>query len=189
APGGGTFSGFGRHPVPSLNAAGAVAFAAAVTGGRTVEGVFVSERGKLRAVAVAGAAAPGVPSATFASLDAPALSDRGDVAFLATLRRGRETAEAIYLARGGALRKVVAQGDPAPAGGTFAAFGVPALNGKGAVAFSAVVEGRAVPGGVFVVEGERIRMLVGAGDDMPGEGMFAKFSDRLSINEAGTIAF
>src|SRR5215469_13023255 len=41
APGGGTLSGLGRHPVPSINAAGAVAFAAAVAGGRTVEGVFV----------------------------------------------------------------------------------------------------------------------------------------------------
>jgi hypothetical protein len=189
APGGGTFSGFGRHPVPSLNAAGDVAFAAAVTGGRTVEGVFVSTGGKLRAVAVAGGAAPGMAAATFASLDAPALADRGDVAFLATLRRGRETAEAIYLARGGALRKVVAQGDPAPAGGTFAAFSVPALNGKGAVAFSAVVEGRTVPGGVFVAEGERVRMLVGAGDETPGGGVFAKFSDRVSINDAGAIAF
>jgi hypothetical protein len=189
APGGGTFSGFGRHPVPSLNAAGDVAFAAAVTGGRTVEGVFVSTGGKLRAVAVAGAAAPGIPAATFASLDAPTLADRGDVAFLATLRRGRETAEAIYLARAGALHKVVAQGDPAPAGGTFAAFSVPALNGKGVVAFSAVVEGRTVPGGVFVVEGERVRMLVGAGDETPGGGVFAKFSDRVSINDAGAVAF
>jgi hypothetical protein len=189
APGGGAFSGFGRHPVPSLNGAGDVAFAAAVTGGRTVEGVFVSAGGKVRAVAVAGGAAPGVSAATFASLDAPALSDRGDVAFLVTLRRGRETVEAIYLARGGQLRKVVAQGDPAPAGGTFAAFSVPALNGKGAVAFSAVVEGRAVPGGVFVVEGERLRMLVGAGDETAGGGMFAKFSDRVSINDAGAVAF
>jgi hypothetical protein len=189
APGGGTFSGFGRHPVPALNASGDVAFAAAVSGGRTVEGVFVSVRGKLRAVVTTGAAAPGVASATFASVDSPALNDRGDIAFLATLRRGRETVEAIYLSRGGRLQKVVTQGDPAPAGGTFAGFSVPAINAKGLVAFGAVIEGRAVPGGLFVAEGDRVRMLVGAGDDAPGGGIFAKFSDRLALNDAGTLAF
>jgi len=107
APGGGTLSGLGRHPVPSINAAGAVAFAAAVAGGRTVEGVFVSSRGTLRAVATAGEPAPGIPSGTFANLDFPVLNDRGDVAFLATVRRGREAVEAVYLRAGGRLRKVV----------------------------------------------------------------------------------
>ena len=189
APGGGTFSGFGRHPVPALNAAGDVAFAAAVTGGRTVEGVFVSAGGKLRAVAVAGGVAPGVPSATFASLDAPALNDRSDVAFLATLRRGRETTEAVYVAAGGRLRKVVVQGDVTPAGGAFAGFSVPALNGRGAIAFGAVLDGRGVPGGVFVAAGDRVRMLVAAGDEAPGGGIFTKFSDRVSINDAGAVAF
>src|SRR6266852_8176602 len=69
APGGGVLSGFGRHPIPSVNAAGSVAFAAAVSKGRTVEGIFVYSRGTLRAVAVAGEPAPGIPSGTFANLD------------------------------------------------------------------------------------------------------------------------
>ena len=93
APGGGTLSGFGRHPIPSVNAEGHVVFAAAVAKGRTVEGIFVSSRGTLQAVAVAGQPAPGIASGTFASLDFPALNDRGDVVFLATVRRGRETLE------------------------------------------------------------------------------------------------
>src|SRR5216117_612340 len=139
APGGGAFSGFGRHPIPTLNEAGDVAFAAAVSGGKTVEGIFATAGRRLRAVAVAGSAAPGIASGTLASLDAPALNDRGDVAFLATVRRGRETVEAIYLSSGATLSKIVAQGDPAPAGGAFAGFGVPALNAAGAVAFAAVV--------------------------------------------------
>ena len=71
APGGGTISGFGRHPIPALNESGAVAFAAAVAGGRTVEGIFIAARGKLQAVAVAGAVAPGIPSGTFANVDSP----------------------------------------------------------------------------------------------------------------------
>src|SRR2546425_1035932 len=89
----------------------------------------------------------------------------------------------------GTLSKIVAQGDPAPAGGAFAGFGVPALNAAGAVAFAAVVEGRAVPGGVFVTSASRIRMLVGAGDETPIGGIFAKFSERVALNGAGAVAF
>jgi hypothetical protein len=189
APGGGALSGFGRHPIPSVNAAGSVAFAAAVSKGRTVEGIFVYSRGTLRAVAVAGEPAPGIPSGTFANLDFPALNERGDVAFLATVRRGRETVEAIYVRTGGRVRKVVSQEDPAPAGGTFAAFGAPALNNAGVVAFAAVVEGRGVPGGVFTVADDRVRMLAGAGNDTPLDGIFAKFSERVSIDNTGAVAF
>src|SRR5438477_5572568 len=79
APEGGTFSGFGRHPVPALNEAGDLAFAAAVSGGKTVEGIFATTGRRLRAVAVVGSAAPSIASGTFANLDAPALNDRGDV--------------------------------------------------------------------------------------------------------------
>jgi len=188
-PGVGTLSGFGRHPIPAINRAGSVAFAAAVSGGRTVEGIFVASRGRVRPVARAGESAPGLPSGTLANLDYPALNDRGDVAFLATVRRGRETIEAIYVLTRGQLRKVVAQEDPAPAGGTFAAFGAPVLNNSGAVAFSAVIEGPAVPGGVFIAHGSRLRMLVGAGDETPLGGIFAKLSERVALNEAGTVAF
>src|SRR5206468_3548966 len=137
APGGGTLSGFGKHPIPALNARGTVAFAAAVAGGTTVEGIFLWSRGRLRSVARAGGPAPGIPSGTLSALDAPALNDRGDVAFLATVRRGRESVEAVYLRTGRALTKVVAQGDAAPAGGTFAGFGPPTLNTGGTLAFTA----------------------------------------------------
>jgi hypothetical protein len=189
APGGGSLSGLGRHPIPSVNAAGSVAFAAAVSKGRTVEGIFVSSRRALSAVAVAGEPAPGIPSGTFANLDFPALNERGDVAFLATVRRGRETVEAIYVRTGGRVRKVVGQEDPAPAGGAFAAFGAPALNDSGVVAFAAVVEGRGVPGGVFTAAGASVRMLAGAGGDTPLDGTFAKFSERVTIDNAGAVAF
>jgi hypothetical protein len=189
APGGGTLSGFGRHPIPSINATGSVAFAAAVSQGKTVEGIFLSSAGKLRAVVVAGEPAPGIPSGTFANVDFPALNDRGDVAFLATVRRGRESLEAIYVHAGGRVKKVAAQEDPAPAGGTFAGFGAPALSSQGVLAFAAVVEGRGVPGGVFIAAGDRLRMLAGAGENSPLGGIFAKFSERVAINGAGTVAF
>jgi hypothetical protein len=84
---------------------------------------------------------------------------------------------------------VVVRGDPAPAGGTFAGFGPPALNRDGTVAFAAAVEGKAVPGGIFVANGGRLRMVLGAGDETPIGGIFAKFSERLGLSDHGAIAF
>jgi hypothetical protein len=185
----GRLSGFGKHPTPALNDAGSIAFAAAVAGGRAVEGIFTWSAGRLRAVATTGTPAPGLPSSVLAGVDTPAINARGDVVFLATIRRGRESIEAILASSSGVLRKVVAQGDPAPAGGVFAAFGPPAVNARGSVAFAAVVEGKAVPGGIFVASGDRLQMVVGAGEDTPIGGIFAKFSERIGLNDAGLIAF
>lgn len=185
----GRLSGFAKHPTPALNDAGTVAFAAAVAGGRAVEGIFTWSGGRLRAVATTGTPAPGMPSSVLSGVDTPAINARGDVVFLATIRRGRESIETILASSGGVLRKVVAQGDPAPAGGVFAAFGPPAVNARGSVAFAAVAEGKAVPGGVFVATGDRIQMVVGAGEGTPIGGIFAKFSERIGLNDAGVIAF
>jgi hypothetical protein len=187
-PGVGRLAGFGKHPTPSLNDGGTVVFAAAVAEGRAVEGIFAWSAGRLRAVATTGSPAPGMPG-VLAGLDAPVVSARGDVVFMATIRRGRESIEAILASSGAGLRKIVAQGDPAPGGGTFAAFGPPALNNRGRVAFAAVVEGKGVPGGIFVATGDRVEMVVGAGEETPIGGIFAKFSERIGLNDRGLIAF
>ncbi len=188
-PGVGTLTGFGKHPIPALNEGGDVAFAAAVGGGKAVEGIFLWSRGRVQPVAITGTAAPGIGGGTLAGIESPALNDRGDVVFLATIRRGRETIDAIFGRMGGKLKKIVAQGDPAPAGGAFAGFGAPILNNKRVVGFAAAVEGRGVPGGIFVVEGDATRMVVGAGDDTPAGGIYFKFAERVSLNDAGLIAF
>ena len=185
----GRLSGFGKHPAPALADDGTVVFGAAIAEGRAVEGIFAARGGRLRAVALSGAAAPGIPSGVLATLDAPAVNARGDVAFLATVRRGRESLEAIMLSTRGKLQKIVVQGEPAPAGGTFAGFGPPSLNREGAIAFGAAVEGRAVPGGIFVWSAGALRMVLGAGDDTPIGGIFAKFSERLGFSDGGAIAF
>src|SRR3989442_11407448 len=127
-PAGGTFSGFGRHPIPALNAHGRLAFAAAVAGGKTVEGIFLATGRTVRTVAVTGGAAPGVPSGGLASVDAPSLNDRGGVAFLATVRRARESLEALSLAAAGKLREGVPPGGRAPAGGGGGASRAPLLH-------------------------------------------------------------
>jgi hypothetical protein len=185
----GTLTGFGKHPIPALNESGDVAFAAAVSGGKAVEGIFLWSRGRVQPLVITGGPIPGIAGGTLAAIESPAMNDRGDVVFLATVRRGRESVEAIYARMGGKLRKIVAQGDPAPAGGTFAGFGAPTLNNKGTIGFAAAVEGRGVPGGLFVVEGDALRMLVGAGDDSAAGGIFLKFAERFSLNDAGLAVF
>ena len=184
----GTLSGFGRHPVPALADDGTVVFAAAIAGGRAVEGLFVARNGTVRPVALAGAPAPG-NAGVLAALDSPAINARGDIVFIASLRRGRETLEAVLIASGGRLRKVVMQGDSAPSGGTFAAFGPPAINRDGAVAFGAAIEGRSVPGGIFIWKADQLRMVLGAGDETPIGGIFAKFSERIGFGDQGTVVF
>jgi hypothetical protein len=187
----GTITGFGKEPIPALNDQGDLAFHASLSGGSRTEGIFVGAAGRApRAVALSGQSASGVPSGTLAGFDAPALNARGDVAFLASVQRGRDTLDAIYLASGGRLQKVAAQGDPSPVGGSFAGFGPPSLNNRGAVAFGAVVEGGRAVGGLFVVAaGQRARSLLLAGDDTPLGGVFARFGERLGLNDAGQIAF
>jgi hypothetical protein len=130
-----------------------------------------------------------VNAGVLAALDAPAINARGDIVFLAGLRRGRETLEAVLIASGGRLRKVVAQGDPAPSGGSFAAFGPPTIDRDGAVAFGAAIEGRSVPGGIFIWKADQLRMVLGAGDESPIGGIFAKFSERIGFGDHGTVVF
>src|SRR2546427_403154 len=162
---------------------------------------------RARPVVLAGDAVPG--GGTFERFSVESLpivapvTSEGRVAFFATILRGRASEGFFVWSEGkvakvvvdgdpspaGGLRKVVAQGDAAPAGGGFAGFGAAVVNAKGIVAFAAVVEGPAVPGGLFVSEDGKIRMVLGAGDDAPIGGIFAKLSERIAFNDTGAIAF
>ena len=96
-PGGGKLSEFARHPIPALNDSDKVAFGAAVAGAHATEGVFFASEGTLKAIALSGNDAPGVSTGTFVEFDAPAINNWDEVAFVATVRRGRETFQALYL--------------------------------------------------------------------------------------------
>ena len=188
-PGGGVLSEFARHPLPALNDAGKVTFGATIAGARASEGIFLAADGRLKAIALSGSDAPGVQNGTFIEFDAPALNNRDQIVFVATVRRGRETLQALYLYSDGVLRKLVAGGDPTPRGGTFDRFGLPAINNKGAVAFPAVVERGAVLGGIFVVGTSELRLVVGAGEIGPGGAMLVRFSERAAIDDDDNVAF
>jgi hypothetical protein len=130
----------------------------------------------------------------FAEFEGVSLNGRGDVAFLAWVRHGRETIEAIYAARKvGAvhqLTKVAAAGEPAPGGGFFTSFGAPVVNDRGAIAFSAVVKLGPALGAIFVAPVEApMHLLVGTGDPAPMGGIFARFSERIGFDNSGRVAF
>src|SRR6202790_5478561 len=188
-PGGGVLSEFARHPVPALNDAGKIAFGANVAGARATEGIFLAADDRLKAIALSGADAPGVQNGTFVEFDAPVLNNRDEIAFVGTVRRGRETLQVLYLYSCGVLRKLVAGGDPAPRGGTFDRFGLPAINNKGVVAFPAVIEQGAILGGIFVVGASELHLLVGAGEIGPGGEMLVRFSERAAIDDEDNVAF
>ena len=187
-PSGGKLSEFAGHPVPALNDSDKVAFGAAVAGARATEGVFLASEGTLKAIALSGNDAPGVLAGTFAEFDAPTINNSDEVAFVATVRRGRETFQALYLYSGGKLRKLVAQGDRTPRGGTFEKFGVPAINNKGVIAFPAVLEHAPVLGGIFVAGTRDLRMLLGVGEPGPNDAMLVRISERVAINDEDNVA-
>lgn len=187
-PSGERIASFGENPALSINESAAVVFAAGLTGGKATSGVFMAQNGRLTAVALSGAAAPEITGGTLADFEPAAINDAGDVAFLASVRHGRESGEAIYLWHRGELAKIAGTGDAVPGGGLFSGFGNPALNKQGEVAFGAVVEQGPILGGIFASSGKVARLVLAAGSPSPTGGIFARFSERIELNAAGAVA-
>src|SRR6516225_7958465 len=196
-PGGGLLSEFAKHPTPSLNGADKVAFGAAVSGARASEGVFLAGDGALKVIALSGNDAPGVPTGTFVEFDTPTLNDRDEVAFVATVRRGREMLQVLYLYSAGKLRKLVAEGDPAPViprdatrpRGTFSKFGVPVINNKGVIVLPAVIDRGDVLGGIFITGTRDLARLLAVGETISPGTMLVRFSERVALDDEDNIAF
>ncbi len=188
-PDGGLLSEFAKHPMPSLNDSGTVAFGAAVTAAHAGEGIFMAKDGTLKAIAMAGGDAPGVIGGTFVEFDAPSLNNRDEVVFVATVRHGRETFEALYLFSNGRLRKMLAEGDPFLGGGHFDKFGLPAINNRGVIAFPVTLDHGPAMGGIFVTGTRDLKMLANVGELAPDGRMMVRFSERVSIDDDDDIAF
>src|SRR6516164_3085919 len=189
-PGGGTLAEFGAHPLPALNSAGHVAFAAQVAGGRATEGIFLAGADRLQAVALAGDDASGVPAGVLVGFDAPALNDNDELAFVASVRRERDLLDVLYYWNGRRLQRLVAERELLlRIGGTMDQIGDPALNNSGVVAFPAAIFKGPALGGIFVAGARPLRLLVRAGDQAPDGAMILRFSERVAIDEAGEIAF
>src|SRR6516165_3472717 len=139
-PGGGTLAEFGTHPMPALNNAGHVAFAAQVAGGRATEGIFLAGADGLQPIALAGDDAPGVPAGVLVGFDAPALNDNDELSFVASVRRGRVLLDVLYYWNGRRLQRLMAERDLLlRIGGTMDQIGDPALNNSGVVALPATI--------------------------------------------------
>jgi hypothetical protein len=188
--GGGTLAEFGAHPLPSLNMAGHVAFSAQIAGGRATEGVFLAGADGLQAIALSGDDAPGVPAGVLVRFDAPALNDNDEMAFVASVRRGRDMLDVLYFWNGRRLQRVVAEGDRMlRIGGVMGKIGGPALNNGGVIAFPAAIFKGPALGGIFVAGARDLRLLVGAGDRAPSGAMILRFSERVAVDDEGTVAF
>jgi hypothetical protein len=189
-PGGGTLAELGEHPLPSLNNAGHVGFDAHIAGGRATEGIFLAGADGLRAIALAGDDAPGVPAGVLVGFGAPALNDNDELAFVARVRRGRDLLDVLYFWNGRRLQRLMAEGERLLGiGGTMDGIGEPALNNSGIVAFPAAIFKGPALGGIFVTGARPLRLLVGAGDRTPDGDMILRFSERVAIGGDGGIAF
>ena len=189
-PGGGTLAEFAAQPLPSLNSAGHVAFTAEIAGGRATEGVFLAGADGLRAIALAGDDAPGVPTGVLVGFDAPALNDNDELTFVANVRRGRDMLDVLYFWNGRRLQRMVAEGDLLlRIGGKMDKIGAPALNNGGVIAFPAAIFRGPALGGIFVAGARDLRLLVGAGDQVPGGAMILRFSERVAVDDEDGIAF
>jgi hypothetical protein len=187
--GGGVISGFAAHPMPALNDSGSVAFVSAIAGARAGEGIFLGGGGTITAVALTGTDAPLIPGGTFAAFDAPAINNNGDIVFAATVRRGRDTFQVLYLLSNGKFRKLLTENDPFLGGGRFGGFGLPAINNRGVVAFPATLERGPALGGIFVTGTRDLKMLVAAGSLAPDGRMIVRLSERIAIDDEDDIAF
>ncbi len=187
-PGGGTLAEFAQ-PLPALNNAGHVAFAAHIAGGRATGGVFLAGDRGLQVIALAGEDAPALPNGVLDGFDAPALNDNDELAFVASVRRGRDLVDVLYFWNGRRLQKVVAEGERLlRIGGSMDKIGTPALNSTGVIAFPATILKGPSPGGVFVAGARDLRLMVAAGDHVSG-GMILRFSEHVAIDEEDGVAF
>ncbi len=143
----------------------------------------------MKVIAAVGGDAPGVVGGSFVEFDTPSLNNRDEIAFVATVRHGRELFEALYLYSNGRLRKLLAQGDPYLDGGFFDQFGLPIINNRGVIAVAVTLARGPVLGGVFVTGTRDLKMLVGAGALAPDGRMVLRFSERLAIDDEDDIAF
>jgi hypothetical protein len=144
----------------------------------------------LKPVALAGDDAPGMPGAVLTAFNVPALNDNDELAFVATVRRGRDTLDVLYFWNGRRLQRVVAEGDRLlRVGGTMDKIGEPALNNSGVIAFPGTILKGPVLGGIFVAGARDLRLLVGAGSQTRNGAMIQRFSERLGLDEEGDIAF
>jgi hypothetical protein len=176
----------GAPASPSINANGDVAFV-------STTGVFViSNSGVITELAGTNQAAPG--GDTFTQFFSPAINKAGQVVFLGTLTSGNT---GVFLASGGTITKIVAEGDQFPNGGilTFV-LGAPSINNAGQVAFTGFSDSIISPfpdnpfqdSGVFLFSDGVLQLTVPVFTPV-SNGVSLALILSASLNDAGQIVF
>jgi hypothetical protein len=169
APGGGAYLGFFAGAIDGLDRAdvgpGGIAFQSTLAPAGSATGLFVRAGRNVRQVARSGKRAPG--GGRFRAFGTPAVARGTRVAFVAGLS-DTGTDSALFLRRGGRLRRVARGGDATGTrvGGRFVEFDAPDADGR-LVVFRAELDTRGSEA-LFAGDGRKLGVLVASGDAGPG---------------------
>ena len=162
----------------------------ATTRGNVLRGVFVAAGDRLRMLAGAGEQSPlGGIFAKFS--ERVAINGAGTVAFTAILKDA-PARSAMFLVEGDRIRKIVALGDSAPAGGVFSNFGFwPVLSTSGTLAFTASIDPGPPSTGVFVAGPTGMKQVASVGDALPGGATLRSFGlyPTVTMSPSGLVTF
>jgi hypothetical protein len=125
------------------------------------------------------------------------LNNAGQVAFRVPFKNDPGKG-GIYRYTNGAIEKIVAIGDSSPIGGTFSSISdpsffpvanlPPAITGKGAVVFKALVDGGSADSGIFMGLPGAVLKIIAPGDKLP-DGETVSSVHTFAVNEKGQVAF
>ena len=194
----GTFSGITADI--SLNDSGQVAFKGLLSGtsggSGNGQGIFLGSGGALTQVVREEQAAPD-SNGTISSIDSPSLNASGQVAFqgfLTGTSGGFSDDTGIFLGSGGALTRIVREGDSAPdSNGAFGFTAPPVLNDAGQVAFrgglSGTSGGSSDQNGIFLSSGGTVIQVARGGEAAPDGNGTIRFFEDPTLNATGQVAF
>jgi hypothetical protein len=187
APSGGMFDFAAFTPQLTMNDQGDVAFQVVVSrDGQFMQGLFLIRDGEVQKVVLVGDPAP--VGGAVSSLFYLALNNQGQVSFWASLTQAT-TRAALFLWQQGMMRKIVAQNETSPVGGTYLLSGPHSLNDLGHIVFRASLTGAAASAGVFLASPTEVTAVAVAGQRTPVGGLYVDFNTTTDINEAGMVAF
>lgn len=124
---------------------------------------------------------------TYTVLADPALNDEGDIAFGAETTR-QQSAQALYLRRGGRTTTLVAVGQRVSTGGIFYTLSDVVLNKHGTVIFLGRTTDRQARLGIYAVRRGTLAPVAVTGEAAPSGGVFTDFANP-TINDNEEIAF
>ena len=195
APGGGYYT--NDFELATINNRGEIDFAADLTTGG--EGAFLMSAGRIIALTRAGIPVPGGGTFGPSILNGMSLTDSGEAAFVFTLDPftfpfGVNAGLFRHLRSSRTLLPLVLPNvTKAPGGGTFAGANFQSMNGRGDIAFAAIVhtDKGITPdlgqGAYLVLRDGRILEIAGPGDPAPGGTI--DFAAEPWINESGDVVF